>query len=83
LKQGKNVLYISLEENELDIFANIACPMYDHKISDQGNLKVKVSDFENLICIDNCNTFTEIKDIVALHKPDIVFIDYIQAIFEK
>lgn len=83
LKQGKKVLYISLEENELDIFANIACPMYDHKISDQGNLKVKVSDFENLICIDNCNTFTEIKDIVALHKPDIVFIDYIQAIFEK
>lgn len=83
LKQWKKVLYLSLEENELDIFTNIACPMYNHRISDQGNMKVKVNDFENLICIDNCNTLTEIQDIVKLHSPDIVFIDYIQAIFEK
>lgn len=83
LKQWKKVLYLSLEENELDIFTNIACPMYNHRISDQGNMKVKVSDFENLICIDNCNTLSEIQDIVKLHSPDIVFIDYIQAIFEK
>jgi len=83
LKQWEKVLYISLEESELDMFWNIACSYYQHSLSDQWSLKVKVSDFENLICIDNCHTLKEIQDMVALHKPDRVFIDYIQAIFEK
>lgn len=83
LRQWKKILYISMEENELDIFWNIASPFYWKKISEQGDLIIKTNDFENLICVDHCNTLTEIKEIVALHKPDIVFIDYIQAIFEK
>lgn len=83
LKQWKKVLYISLEESELDIFWNLACSYYKHNLKDQWNIKVKYSDFENLICIDNSHKLTEIQEIVKLHQPDIVFIDYVQAIFEK
>lgn len=83
LKQGKKVMYISMEESELDIFGNIACAYYWRQISKQGELKVNYKDFENLICIDSAHKTEEIKTLVELHRPDIVFIDYIQAIFEK
>ncbi len=83
LKQWEKVMYISMEESELDIFWNIACAYYWQSISEQGNLKVNYKDFENLICIDNAHKTDEIKTLVELHKPDRVFIDYIQAIFEK
>lgn len=83
LRQGKKVLYISLEESDVDMFSNIACAYYNHQLYEQGSLKVKTQDFQNLVCIDSCFTLSEIKEAVTLHKPDIVFIDYIQAIYEK
>ncbi len=83
LKDWKKVLYISLEESELDIFGNIACAYYNHNLWAQWSIQIRYQDFENLICIDSCHKLTEIEEVVALHKPDIVFIDYIQAIFEK
>lgn len=83
LKQWEKVMYISMEESELDIFWNIACAYYWQSISEQWNLKVNYKDFENLICIDSAHKTDEIKTLVELHKPDRVFIDYIQAIFEK
>lgn len=83
LKQGKKVLYLSLEESDIDMFSNIACAYYNHQLYEQGSLKVKTQDFQNLVCIDSCYTLNDIREVIQLHKPDIVFIDYIQAIYEK
>lgn len=83
LKQWKKIMFVSMEESELDIFGNIACSYYSHSIEKQGDIKINYKDFENLICVDNAHKTEEIRNLVDIHRPDILFIDYIQAVFEK
>lgn len=81
LKQGKKVMYVSIEESEVDIFSNIACSYYNHWLSKQHNLQVNISDFKNLICVDYVMKLQELEDLVDSTKPDILFIDYVQGLF--
>jgi hypothetical protein len=41
-------------------------------------VKIKESDFENLVLSDSAKTIKEIDDLVKLHNPEILFIDYAQ-----
>jgi len=72
------VLYVSVEESEEDMFGNILATMYEQSINRLGTIKINEKDFENLVLSDSAKTIVEIGDLVKLHKPDILFIDYAQ-----
>lgn len=78
VKQWYKVLYVSVEESEEDMFGNILATMYEQSINRLGTIKINEKDFENLVLSDSAKTIVEIDDLVKLHKPDILFIDYAQ-----
>ncbi len=78
IKKWYKVLYVSVEESEEDMFGNILATMYEQSINRLWDVKINEKDFENLVLSDSAKTITEIDDLVKLHNPDILFIDYAQ-----
>ena len=78
IKQWYRVMYVSVEESEEDMFGNILATLYELSINRLWDVKINEKDFENLILSDNAKTIVEIDDLVKLHRPDILFIDYAQ-----
>ncbi len=78
LKQWYKVLYVSVEESEEDMFWNILATMCETNINRLWDIQINEKHFENLVLSDSAKTISEIDDLVKLHKPDILFIDYAQ-----
>lgn len=78
IQKWYKVLYVSVEESEEDMFWNILATMYEQSINRLWDVRINEKDFENLVLSDSAKTIVEIDDLVKLHKPDILFIDYAQ-----
>jgi len=78
IQKWYKVLYVSVEESEEDMFGNILATMYEQSINRLWDIKINEKDFENLVLSDSAKTIVEIDDLVKLHKPDLLFIDYAQ-----
>lgn len=78
MKQWYKILYVSVEESEEDMFGNILATLYEQSINRLWDVPIKEKDFENLVLSDSAKTIKEIDDLVKLHNPDILFIDYAQ-----
>lgn len=83
LQKWYKILYVSVEESEEDMFWNIMATMYQESINRLWDVKINEKDFENLVLSDSAKTISEIDDLVKLHKPDILFIDYAQWLQSK
>lgn len=82
LKKWKKVLYFSLEVTRGILMTNILRCYYGHtypQIMDE-EYYFEMEDFENLRVYDNKTKLEDIKNIVRIEKPDIVFIDFVQNI---
>lgn len=82
LKQGKKVMYLSLEVDKAMLFSNVLANYYDKNYYDilDPNFFYKMEDFEKLEIYDNIYKLEDIKNIIRVRSPDIVFIDFIQNI---
>lgn len=78
IQKWYKVLYVSVEESEEDMFWNILATMYEQSINRLWDVKINEKDFENLVLSDSAKTVVEIDDLVKLHKPDVLLIDYAQ-----
>lgn len=78
IQKWYKVLYVSVEESEEDMFGNILATMYEQSINRLWDVKINEKDFENLVLSDTAKTIVEIDDLVKLHKPDVLLIDYAQ-----
>lgn len=83
IKKWYKVLYVSVEESEEDMFGNILSTMYEQRSDRLWDVKIKESDFDNLVLSDSAKTIKEIDDLVKLHNPEILFIDYAQWLSAK
>lgn len=82
LKEGKKVMYISLEVDKAMLFANILANYYEKDFNEVLNDKFyyEMWDFENLEIYDDLYKLQDILWMIKYKKPDIVFIDFIQNI---
>ena len=85
LKQGKKVMYISLEVDKWMLFSNLLATYYNKQYYEVliSDFEYDISDFENLEIYDDIYKLSDIKTLVKSKMPDIVFIDFIQNIQEK
>ena len=82
LKQGKKVMYISLEVDKGMLFKDLLTN-YENKTTKEimdSNYSYDMGNFENLEIYDNVYKLEEIKTLIKSKNPDIVFIDFIQNI---
>jgi len=82
LKQGKKVMYISLEVDKAMLLSNIIANYYNQNYYEvlKEDFFYQIADFENLEIYDNIYKLDDIKNLARSKKPDIVFIDFIQNI---
>lgn len=82
LKQGKKVMYISLEVDQSMLFSNILANYYNKNYYDvlKEDFYYEMQDFENLEIYDSLYKLEDIKNVIKARQPDIVFIDFIQNI---
>lgn len=78
IKKWYKVLYVSVEESEEDMFGNILATMSEKNINTLWDCKINEKDFDWLVLSDSAKTIKEIDDLVKIHSPDILFIDYAQ-----
>ena len=57
---------------------NIFCTYEGIPIDEMYRKTIDAKKYEKLICIDEARNAANIDELVKLHKPDIVFIDYAQ-----
>lgn len=82
LKQGKRVMYISLEVDSAMLFSNILANYYNKNYYEvlKQEFVYDMWDFENLEIYDSIYKLNDIKTLIKARNPDIVFIDFIQNI---
>ncbi len=82
LKQGKNVMYISLEVDKAMLFSNLLATYYNKDYWEilKEDFYYEMWDFENLEIYDDIYKLDDIKTMIKTKSPDIVFIDFIQNI---
>lgn len=82
LKQGKKVMYLSLEVDKAMLFSNLLANYYNKHYFEvlEPSFFYKMEDFENLEIYDNLYKLEDIKNVIRAKSPDIVFIDFIQNI---
>lgn len=82
LKQGKKIMYLSLEVDKAMLFSNILANYYKKNYYEvlKDDFYYEMWDFENLEIYDNIYKLEDIKNIIRSKAPDIVFIDFIQNI---
>ena len=82
LKQGKKVMYISLEVDKAMLFSNLLSSYYNKEYHEvlKEDFYYDMSEFENLEIYDDIYKLDEIKTMIKTKSPDIVFIDFIQNI---
>lgn len=85
LKQGKKVMYISLEVDKAMLFHNIYAHYSQTSFYDvvKEESYIEMRDFEKLELYDSVYGLEEIKILIQAKLPDIVFIDFIQNIQTK
>jgi KaiC/GvpD/RAD55 family RecA-like ATPase len=83
LMHSCKVLYVSIEEWLEDMFANIVAWNENLPIEDLFMHDISHRNYYNLYLSDSCRTIKEIDTLVKEQKSDIVFIDYIQWMFDK
>lgn len=83
LKMWLKVLYVSIEEWEEDMFGNIACAYQNHSLLHLDTIEIKDNNYYNLVLSDTSRKTTDIDIAIKQHKPDIVFIDYVQWLMGK
>jgi len=82
LKKGKKVILFSLEVSHNKLFRHIIRAYYkktEKEIMDK-EFYFDMWDFENLIIYDNVYNLHEIESITRYHKPNSIFIDFVQNI---
>ncbi len=80
LKQGKKVMYVSLEVDKAMLFSNLLSTYYDKDYWEilKEDFYYDMSDFEKLEIYDDIYKLEEIKTMIKTRSPDVVFIDFIQ-----
>lgn len=78
LNQGKKVIFFSLEVDSGMVLWNLSCNRYEKNFNELQLEDVVASDFNNLMIYDTCYQIEDIIDVVWEHRPDIVFIDFVQ-----
>jgi hypothetical protein len=75
-------MYLSLEVDKAMLFSNVLANYYNKNYYDilDPNFFYKMEDFEKLEIYDNIYKLEDIKNIIRVRSPDIVFIDFIQNI---
>lgn len=82
LKQNKKVIFFNLEVNRKTAYKNILASYsgvhYDN-VTDVSEYLERYNDLP-LMTVDDKWDWESIKSFIVLHKPDVVFIDYVQNI---
>lgn len=80
LKQGKKILFFSLEVDKWLLLQHLMCNrylVYQHELNESI---INLEDFSNLYVFDDLYTLDWIEQIIIDFAPDIVFIDFVQNI---
>lgn len=77
------VLYVSIEEWLEDMFGNIVAWNENLPIEDLFMYDINPKGYYNLHLSDSCRTVKDIDTLVKELKSDVVFIDYIQWMYDK
>lgn len=85
LKINKKVLYISTEVWLWDLIMYVARNYYRQDLNSilKWDFEIKQEDFNNFIPYDDVYDYETLQSVVIEHKPDIVFIDFIQCIRDE
>lgn len=80
LKQGKKVLFFSLEVDKWLLLQHLCCNMYDKYNNELDEDDIKLENFENLYIFDDIYTIDWIEQLIIDFNPDICIIDFVQNI---
>jgi len=78
VKQGKKVLYFSLEVDKWFLLTDILSAYYSIPKSEVFNKSINPNNFRNLKIYDDVLDLESIKQISRKENPDIIFIDFAQ-----
>lgn len=80
LKQGKKVIFISLEVDKWLLFQHLSCNMYGVYPSQLTDELIDPLDFQNLMIFDDIYSLYDIEELVMQEKPDMCVVDFVQNI---
>lgn len=80
LKQGKKVLFISLEVDKGLLLQHLMCNMYNKYANELTDDDIDLTDFDNLYIFDELYKLSVIEEVLYDFRPDVCIIDFVQNI---
>jgi KaiC/GvpD/RAD55 family RecA-like ATPase len=78
LKQGKKVVFLSLEVDKWLLLQHLMCNKYNVYQQDLTKEMMNIEDYKNLYIFDDLYKLDWIEEIINDFRPDYVFIDFVQ-----